>query len=76
LRETVDGVVRQFDISADACLLDENFHRAYMLMSSARMREASDLNQELEATRDRYGHNRFGQSCPLARCLIERGVRY
>jgi hypothetical protein len=45
-------------------------------MSSAKMREAFDLSQEKEAVKDRYGRNRFGLSCLLARRMIERGVRF
>jgi hypothetical protein len=35
-----------------------------------------DLSAEPDAVRDRYGRTRFGQSCLLARRLIERGVRF
>jgi hypothetical protein len=35
-----------------------------------------DLAQEKEALRDRYGRNTFGQSCLVARRLVERGVPY
>jgi arylsulfatase A-like enzyme len=45
-------------------------------MSSAKMRAAFDLTKEPETVRDRYGRNRFGQSCLLSRRLIERGVRF
>ncbi len=42
--------------------------------------EAFDLNQESQATRERYGQfgagrNAFGMNCLLARRLVERGVR-
>jgi hypothetical protein len=76
LRELVDGAVKEFEVSPDARLLDENFQQAYTLMSSAKMREAFDLSKEEEKTKDRYGRNRFGMSCLLARRMIERGVRY
>ena len=39
-------------------------------------REAFDLEAEPDAVRDRYGRTRFGQSCLLARRLVERGVRF
>jgi hypothetical protein len=55
---------------------DDNFNQAYTLMSSAKMREAFDLTQEDDVTKDRYGRNRFGMSCLMARRMIERGVRY
>ena len=35
-----------------------------------------DLAQEKDALRDGYGRNTFGQSCLVARRLIERGVPY
>ncbi|MGD1276273.1 MAG: DUF1501 domain-containing protein [Tepidisphaeraceae bacterium] len=35
-----------------------------------------DLSQEKDALRDRYGRNTFGQSCLVARRLVERGVPY
>ncbi|HWQ35035.1 MAG TPA: DUF1501 domain-containing protein [Blastocatellia bacterium] len=76
LREMVDGAVKELEVSQDARLMDDNFHQAYTLMSSARMREAFDLSKEPDAVRDRYGRNRFGQSCLLARRMIERGVRF
>jgi hypothetical protein len=76
LREAIDSNVKAFESSADARLLDANFHQAYQLMSSKTTREAFDLKAEPEPMRDRYGRTRFGQSCLLARRLIERGVRF
>jgi hypothetical protein len=35
-----------------------------------------DLNQEPAELRERYGRNTFGQSCLLARRLVEKGVPY
>lgn len=35
-----------------------------------------DLSQEKPELRDRYGRNRFGQSCLMARRLVEAGVPY
>lgn len=35
-----------------------------------------DLSLERDETRDRYGRNTFGQSCLVARRLVERGVPY
>src|SRR5439155_25624440 len=39
-------------------------------------REAFALDKEPDAMRDRYGRTRFGQSCLMARRLIEAGVRF
>ncbi len=35
-----------------------------------------DLSQEKDELREKYGRNTFGQSCLLARRLVERGVPY
>ena len=75
-REMIDKSVQQFESNPDARLLDSTFHQAYTLMSSTKAREAFDLNKEPEDSRSRYGKNRFGQSCLLARRLVEAGVRF
>jgi hypothetical protein len=75
-REMVDQTVSRFETSQDARLLDTTFHQAYTLMSSQKARDAFDLSKEPDNVRDRYGRNRFGQSCLLARRMIESGVRF
>ena len=45
-------------------------------MSSQKAREAFELDKEPEKIREKYGMNRFGQSCLLARRMIEAGVRF
>src|SRR5438067_1038882 len=76
LRDAVDGATGAFEQSGAAKQLDENFHLAYKLMSSAKAREAFALEKEPGKVRDRYGRTRFGQSCLMARRLIEAGVRF
>jgi hypothetical protein len=68
--------VSKFETSQDARLFDATFHQAYTLMSSQKAREAFELAREPENVREKYGQNRFGQSCLLARRLIEAGVRF
>jgi hypothetical protein len=48
--------------------------RAFEVLSSARVRQAFDLNREDPRVRDRYGRHMFGQSLLLARRLVEAGV--
>jgi len=76
LRDLVDGAVKSFESSPDARLLDSSFDQAYTLISSSKARDAFDLSKEPDAVLDRYGRNRFGLSCLLARRLIEAGVRF
>ncbi|MDA1315235.1 MAG: DUF1501 domain-containing protein [Acidobacteria bacterium] len=75
-RDMIDDAVKHFEEVPDAKLLDTTFHQAYTLMSSEKARAAFDLTQESDDTRKRYGQNRFGQSCLMARRLIEAGVRF
>ena len=42
---------------------------------SGRARDAFDLGAETKEVRERYGKNTFGQSCLLARRLVEAGTR-
>jgi uncharacterized protein (DUF1501 family) len=55
---------------------DTAYQRAFSLIASPETKKAFDLNEEKDGVRDRYGRNTFGQSCLLARRLIERGVRF
>lgn len=74
LKQAVDGFCRQF--AADPQMRDMNQHyaQAFELLSSPRSRAAFDLAAEPAALRDRYGRNRSGQACLLARRLVEAGV--
>ena len=76
LRDLIDGTVRAFEATENASLLDDNFQAAYRLMTSTQARDAFDLSKEPQKVRDRYGMNRFGQCCLLARRLVEAGVRF
>ena len=76
MREIVDRTLKNFEQSDDAKLLNSNFEAAYRLMTSKQAREAFDLSKEKPKVRERYGMNRFGQCCLLARRLVEAGVRF
>ena len=45
------------------------------LVASGKAKTAFDLSREPQALRNRYGRHTWGQSCLLARRLIEAGVR-
>jgi uncharacterized protein (DUF1501 family) len=68
--------VAAFEANAQARQMDDDFSLAYKLMSSPQAREAFALEKEPAKVRERYGRTRFGQSCLLARRLIEAGVRF
>jgi hypothetical protein len=71
LEQFRDTVQRASDPPADPV-----FEQAYRLMTSEAARAAFDLSQESDKTRDRYGRKSIGQSCLLARRLVERGVPF
>lgn len=55
--------------------LDRCEENAYKMMFGD-ARKLFDLSQEKDSIRDRYGRNTFGQSCLMARLLVEAGVPY
>jgi hypothetical protein len=56
--------------------MDSFYAKAFDIVTSPRAKEAFDLSKEKDSVRERYGKNRFGQSCLLARRLVEAGVRF
>ena len=74
LRRGFDPLARQIDLVGHR--LDAHRARALGLLTSTAAREAFEVSREADATRESYGHTRFGQSCLLARRLVERGVRF
>ena len=56
--------------------MDTHYQRAVDLLTSEKVRTAFDLSKEPEDLRTRYGGSTFGQSCVLARRLVEAGTRF
>jgi hypothetical protein len=76
LRSMVDQKMAQLERDPGMAALDASYQRAFGLISSPKLKEAFDLGQESDKTRERFGRTTFGQSCLLARRLVERGVRF
>ena len=68
-----DRIRRDIDANGSLHAMDEFQTRAVDLLSSSSTANAFDLSQESQATRDRYGDHRMGQSALLARRLVEAG---
>jgi uncharacterized protein (DUF1501 family) len=49
--------------------------KAFDLMTSAEAKKAFDIHAEGDKLRDEYGRNALGQSCLMARRLVQAGVR-
>ncbi len=75
LRDAINKAMPEIDKAVENYNLNEYYDRALSLIVSGRARNAFDLTQEAEKMRDRYGRNTFGQSCLLARRLVEAGTR-
>ncbi|MCA9248893.1 MAG: DUF1501 domain-containing protein [Planctomycetales bacterium] len=75
LRELISEGMPKIDKAVANYNLNEYYDRALSLILSGRARDAFDVSQESDETRDLYGRNTFGQSCLLARRLVEAGTR-
>lgn len=75
LRDAINSGMPVLEKAVTDYNLDEYYDRALKLIVSGRAREAFNLEQETPKTRDAYGRNTFGQSCLLARRLVEAGTR-
>ncbi len=74
--QEVDRYQRDMEATQSVQARDAFYERAHALITSPRAKNAFDLNRETERVRDNYGRNSFGQSCLLARRLIESGVHF
>ena len=76
LLSIVDRHFRQGENLGEFAKMDVFQEQALQMLLSAHVKEAFDLSQESEKTRDRYGLHRPGQSVLLARRLVEAGCRF
>jgi hypothetical protein len=60
----------------DTAALQRFYDQAFSLMTSSEGRRVFDLTKEPDKLRSAYGRHRFGQSCLLARRLVEVGVPF
>ena len=82
--ENRQALLHQLDRYRQAGELQANQHanavneyqrEAFNLMSSPAARRAFEIHAEADRLRDEYGRNSLGQSCLMARRLVEAGVR-
>jgi hypothetical protein len=64
------------DTSRTVQARDVFYEKAFGLITSPKAKQAFDLEQETPQTRDMYGRHTLGQSCLLARRLVEAGVHF
>jgi uncharacterized protein (DUF1501 family) len=76
LRDVINAGMPALDQAVSKSAINEYYGKALGLVLSGRARDAFDLNKETPEMRERYGRNTFGQSCLLARRLVEAGTRF
>ena len=72
----VDTIRRDIDAKGDIVGLDKFYRDAMEMVTNDAAQRAFDINKEDPRLRDQYGRNDMGQSCLLARRLVEAGVTY
>lgn len=76
LRDAVDDFARGHEQARPLTDTDSAFDQAYDLIASTQARQAFDLVREPAKLRAQYGHHTLGQSCLMARRLIEAGTKF
>lgn len=73
----IDRLQRELDEQPEALqAIDSYYENAFNIITSPETKQAFDLSRESDKTRDAYGRHNLGQSCLLARRLIEAGTRF
>ena len=76
LQQLVDQQARLMDISAAARGMDGYYEKAMSMLQSPKLRDAFNIGAEPGNVRDAYGRTTYGQSCLLARRLVEAGSKF
>jgi len=72
----IDGQSDLLETSAVAQGIDESYRKAVSMLTAPKFKKAFDLSDEPASVRDRYGRTTYGQSCLLARRLVEAGAKF
>jgi len=76
IQKIIDKQSSLLEHSAQARGMDAYYEKALAMLDSPKLREAFNLSAEAEAVRDAYGRTTYGQSCLLARRLVEAGSKF
>jgi hypothetical protein len=73
----IDAIQRKSELQPAAFnALDTHYQAALNMITAPETKKAFAIEEEKAELRDAYGRHRFGQSCLLARRLIQSGVRF
>ena len=76
IQQIIDKQSSLLEHSAQARGMDAYYEKALAMLDSPKLRAAFDLSAESDAVRDSYGRTTYGQSCLLARRLVEAGTKF
>ena len=76
IQKLIDSQSRALDLSAQARGMDAYYDKALAMLESPRLREAFNISSESDKVRESYGRTTYGQSCLMARRLIEAGTKF
>jgi len=76
LIDAVDRARKHMDVVRQVRSIDDYRTQALTMLTSPGATRMFDLSQERPELAERYGWTRFGQSCLLARRLVEHGVPF
>jgi len=76
IQKLIDRQSGLLEHSAQAQGMDAYYEKALAMLDSPKLREAFNLSAESGAVRDSYGRTPYGQSCLLARRLVEAGTKF
>lgn len=75
--KAIDQLQRKVEKQPDALTaIDGYYENAFSMITSPVTQKAFDLKNESDKMRDTYGRTNIGQSCLLARRLVESGCRF
>ncbi len=76
LRSQLDTAATRAERDGSLAAMDGHYSNAVELLTSNGIRQAFDVTQEDNATRDTYGRTKIGGRCLMARRLVEAGARF
>ena len=76
LLSSLDTIRRDIDLQGDIAGLDSFYRDGLDMVTNDKAIKAFDIKSEEAQLRDFYGRNDLGQSCLLARRLVEAGVTF
>jgi hypothetical protein len=76
IQKLIDSQSRALSVSVQARGMDAYYEKALAMLESPRLREAFNISSEPDNVRESYGRTTYGQSCLMARRLVEAGTKF